>query len=436
MEPLVIGIIGVVAFVILLLLGVHIGVALATTGLVGLSVLFGFYPALTLTTIGIYHKVANWALITAPLFIMMGLLASGGGIAERIYESLVLWFGKFRSGLGIATTVGCAAFGAVCGSSMVTASLFAKISAPEMRRQGYDKKLAYGICASAGTIGMLIPPSILAVIYALFSGESVGKLLIAGIVPGLLLTIAFSVTIVFLSKVKPHLIGMTKPVQATWKQKASSLRNFWPIVLVAITVFGGIFGGVFSPTEASAVAAFLLALVLLITKARSSFRILSDTLLQTATMSAMIFLIIAGALIFARFLAVSGVSAWVLNTVINLQLDIVPFMILVVLFHIFLGCLLDSVSMVTITVPILTPVVNELGIDPIWYAMVVILAMHVGLITPPVGLNVFGAKAVAEGDVSIEDIFAGVVPFFVSMLVVLAIVIAFPSLSTILPSLM
>lgn len=436
MEPLVIGIIGIAAFIILLILGVHIGVALAAVGLVGLSVMVGFYPALTWTAMGIYHKVATWALITAPLFIMMGLLASGGGIAERIYESLLLWFGKFRAGLGIATTVGCTAFGAVCGSSMVTASLFAKISAPEMRRQGYDKKIAYGICASAGAIGMLIPPSILIVIYALFSGDSVGKLLIAGIAPGLLLTILFSVTIIFLSKIKPQLIGMAKPVQATWKQKAASLRNFWPIVLVATIIFGGMFGGVFSPTEASAIAVFSLALILFITKGRSSFKVFRKSLLDTVTMSAMIFLVISGAVMFARFLAVTGVSTWVLNTIINLQLDTVPFMIIIVLVHLVLGCLLDSISIVTITVPILTPVVHELGIDPIWYAMVVILAMHVGLITPPVGLDVFGAKAVAEEDVSIEDIFAGVVPFFVSMVFALVILIAFPSLSTILPSLM
>jgi C4-dicarboxylate transporter, DctM subunit len=437
MDPTVLGILGIVALFILLAVGVHIGVALGLVGIIGSALIVGFEGSVYSSVSSIYHKVASFELITIPLFVLMGYLASGGGISKKTFEALNAWVGRIRGGLGISTVCSCTAFGAVCGSSMVTAAVFARLCAPEMRNHGYDKKVAYGICASAGMIGMLIPPSILMVVYGVLAGESTGKLLIGGITPGLLLTVLFSATILIISWLQPNLI---RPVQddagVTWSKRLKLLGNIWQVLIVAAIMFGGIFGGVFNPTEAAAVATVALLALLVLTKRGESWRLFKEAFLETGSTTGMIFLVMGSASVFSQFLVLTGITNQVAEYVIGANFSKMAFVWLVVAIYLFLGCLLDSISMLCITVPLFNPILEQLGIDPIWYAVVVIMTIEAGLLTPPVGLNVYATYAVAEKDVTLEEIFYGVMPFLAATAVSILILIYWPALSTFLPQLM
>jgi len=436
MEPFVIGIIGVCVLLVLLLLRIHIGISLALVGFAGSALIIGVVPAAELTVSSLYHKIATFSLMTLPLFILMGLLASGGGVSKNLFDGLATWLGKIRGGLGMATAIASAAFGTISGSAIVNATVFSKVAGPETRRYGYDKKAAYGICASAGAIGMLIPPSILMVIYGSLSGDSIGTLLVAGTIPGLILTVTICGTILLITYIKPNWIPHAPMEGITWKKRFAVLPQFWPVVVIAVIIFGGIFGGVFSPTEAGAVACFVMFIIFIFLRRGKAMSMLKDSLLETVTISAMIFLIFGSATIFSRFLVLTGVSDSIQQGIMGMDLSVTSLIIIISCMYLVMGCFLDGPSMICITVPIFSPAIGALGIDTIWYAMVAILAMHVGLITPPVGLDVYAAQGVAEPDVSIEDVFAGSMPFFVATLVALVIIIAFPWLSTFLPSLM
>jgi len=438
MDALTIGIIGIILLFVLLALGVHIGVALIASGLMGLWILTGFEGAIKMVTSAFYHKVSKPALITLPLFILMGHLASGGGISQGIYNSLSMWLGRFRSGLGISTVAACTAFGTVCGSSLVTAAVFAKISAPQMRRYGYDKVLAYSICASGGSIGMLIPPSILAIVYGTLSGVSIGKVLMAGVAPGILLLLAFSATIVIIGKIKPSMVG--RPMEpSTWRERITSLKSWWSIVIVGIVIFGGMYAGIFSPTEAGAVAAFILLVIYLFVtlpnlNRKESIKELLSNLTETSVTSAMIFLVMGGATVFSHFIVLSGITTALSDMMLGTGLPSFLIMAIFTGIVLLLGCFLDGISILCITIPVFNPIAIASGIDPIWYATIIILSIEVGLITPPLGLNLYATKGVAEKDVSLEDIFKGAIPFFIAMLCTLAFLYAFPMVSTYLPS--
>jgi tripartite ATP-independent transporter DctM subunit len=436
-DPMVAGYLGIACLIILLVLGVHIGVALGLVGMFGVASIVGFEAAFFTSAGSIYHKIASFDLVTIPLFIMMGYLASGGGMSKNVFETLGYWVGHIRGGLGIATVASCTAFGTVCGSSLVTAAVFAKMCAPEMRKHGYDGRIAYGICASGGMIGMLIPPSILMVVYGVLAGESIGKLLIAGVVPGLLLMILFSLAIVVTSWARPKLIQKTAgTAKGNWRLRMTSLVKIWQILLVALIIFGGIFGGVFNPTEAGAVATVSLLILMLITKLRQSPGLMKEGFLETGATTAMIFLVMGGAAVFSHFLVLTGITGNLAVYIISLDLSRLTLIWVLAVFYGVLGCFLDSISMLAITIPLFNPVISAMGIDPIYYAVVVVMAIEAGLITPPVGLNVYGAFAVAEKDIRLEDIFLGVVPFFIMCWLAIAILIFWPGLSTFLPSLM
>lgn len=437
LDPLLLGVIGVGSLVILLLLGVHIGVALGLVGILGISLMVGPEAAISSAVDTVYHKIAGFELITIPLFILMGYLASAGGISKNVFESLSHWVGRFKGGIGISTVFSCTAFGAVCGSSLVTSSVFSRICAPEMRNFGYDKKLAYGICASGGMMGMLIPPSILMVIYGVLAGESIGKLLIAGVTPGVFLMAVFGVTIVLIGYFKPHLIQQQEQAgDVTLKEKFMGLLRLWQLWFVAIVIFGGIFGGVFNPTEAAAVASIFLVLLLICTNFRNCFKLFVEAFAEAVATSSMIFLVMGGAAVFSHFLVLTGLTESIAEFVKGLNLAPLAMVALMALIYGALGCFLDSISMLCITIPIFNPIITVAGIDPIWYAVIVVMAIESGLITPPVGLNVYGAYAVAEPDVSLEDIFAGVLPFFIATWLVIVILLLVPKISTYLPVIM
>lgn len=432
-----IGILGIVALFVFLAMGVHIGVALGLVGLIGTIMLVGFDSASMYVANSFYHRISYFALLTVPLFIMMGYFAAGGGVSVKLYDMLRHWVGRLRGGLGVATVLSCAGFGTVTGSSLVTTTVFAKLASPEMRRYGYDKGIAYAIPASAGCIGMLIPPSILMVVYGEMSGESVGKLLIAGIVPGIILSICLSVVIMIIAWRRPNLIPPLKVERITWQKKFFSILEIWPVLIAATIIIGGVFGGVFSPTEAGAVANFaLLALVLAIRRGDAFRKIIWPAMKDTVSTTAMIFLLFAGAIVFGHFLVLAGISRSIFDVIVGLHLSPMAFMGVMVLVYLALGCFLDCTSMVCITVPLFNPVAMALEINPMWYAMVVILAMHAGEITPPLGINLYGAKAVAEPDVTVEEIFKSAVPFLIGTIVAIGIMLAFPWLSITLPKLM
>jgi tripartite ATP-independent transporter DctM subunit len=431
-DPFLAGILGIFALFFMLAAGVHIGVALGVVGVLGTMVSIGLEGSISLLATTSFHFATNPEFIVMPLFILMGLLAMMGGISEATYDALSKWIGKIRGGLGIATVGACTAFGTVSGSALVTATVFAKVSCPEMRRHGYSKGLAYGIVSSAGAIGMLIPPSLLAVVYGLLTLESIGDLLIAGIAPGMLLALVFAGGILSMAAIKP---ALAPPVafSLTWGQRMASLKDFWPIAVSGAVVIGGIYGGVFTPTEAGAFGA-LAILLIAIFWGGMRWPQLRLALNETVSITAMIFLILIAAKVFSRFMMLSGVAPRLVNAIIDLGLTPLGLVIAMAILYLILGAFLDSISMLSITIPVVYPAVKAMGIDPMWFAMVVILAIHVGLITPPVGLNVYAVKGVAEPDVSLEDIFRGAIPFFFMMLVALAIIIAFPTLSTWLPA--
>ncbi len=433
MDFFTIGLLGIAALILLLMLGVHIGVALGFVGFLGTWALAGLKPALWGAMNVFYSQVASYALITVPLFIAMGYLATAGNLSTNIFKALNDWIGGIRGGVGIATVGSCTLFGTICGSSIVTSSVFSIIAAPEMRRQGYDKSLAYGICASSGLIGMLIPPSILMVVYGILSQDSVGKLLIAGVTPGLVLALLYAMTIYAIATIRPNLVTRSAKRQTPWREKILELRALWPVATVILITFGGIFGGVFSPTEAGAITCFLVLVLLLLLEKRKAIPHIVTAFKDTAKTSAMIFLIFGGAAIFSQFLVLSGVATRTVQWIIAMDLSVYGFLCMVAVFYMILGCFLDSISMLSITIPLLHPVLGPMGIDPIWYAVIVILAIEIGMLTPPVGLCVYAAKAVAERDVTLEDIFRGSIPFFFVSVAALVVFILFPPLSTFLP---
>jgi tripartite ATP-independent transporter DctM subunit len=437
MDPFAVGIVGVFIAIVLLAIGVHIALALGAVGLFGMMFIIGFDQASWQATALIYNSVAAQSFIVIPLFVFMGLLAGVGGLSQKIYEVLRMWMGGLRGGLGIATVFSCTAFGVCTGSSLVTAAVFSKVSAPEMRRHGYDKKIAYGICAAGGSIGMLIPPSILLVIYGIISQESVGRLLIAGIAPGVILALAFSLGILVIGMIKPVWFGTEVHQRVGWVEKIVGLTSIWPIIFVGVLVIGGIFGGFFSPTEAAAFgAAALLILTMIFTKPGKRWQLLKGCIYESIVINAMVFFILFGAGIFARFLMFAGITPNVLSIVTSADFSNYTFVIVMAAIYLVMGCFIDSISMLSITLPILTPVIHKMGINPIWFAMVTVTAIECGLVTPPVGLNVYATHGAAEKDVSLEDVFRGSAPFFFMMLAALAVIIAFPWLSTILPNLM
>jgi len=433
MDPIWIGVLGIIVMFVLLCAGVHIAIALGFVGILGLSLLVGFRSAMNLMGSGLFHQASQYSLVVIPLFIFMGMIASGTGISRDVYKSAQVWTGGIRGGLGIATVGACTAFGAICGSSLVTAAVFARLSAPEMRSLGYDKRFAYGICSSGGIIGMLIPPSVLLVIYGLITEVSIGKLLIAGVLPGIILFVIFSLGISIMAKVKPSL---APPVQkrVPFEEKLKSLVHFVPVIITFAIIVGGIFTGIFSPSEAGAVSCLILIVWFFFIRLPLSKLWISVK--ETMITVSMVFLILISAALFARFLNLSGVANKLTQYVVGSDFSPLGVMLASLVLYLVLGCFLDSISMLSITLPVLFPITNAMGINPIYYAVVVVMTIEAGLITPPVGLNIYAVKGVAEGDISLEDLFIGAFPFLAMMIIGILLFIAFPVLSIWLPDLM
>ena len=436
MEPQVIGLLGIVALLVAISLGLHIGVALGTVGFLGLAWITGSgNMGISLLTTAPWSTTAVYAFSALPLFVLMGLFAYRSGISHSLFDMAYRWLGRLPGGLAIATVVGNAGFGAVCGSSMVACAVFTKVSLPEMLRHGYDKKFACGTIAAGGMLGMLIPPSILMVVYGILTEQSIGHLLMAGIGPGLLLALIFSITSLVLAARDPRL-GPPATETFTWRERLLGVKGAWGVVALAGIIVGGIYLGVFTPTEGAAVGAsgaFVLALAM----RKLHRQDLAGALKETGQTTAMIMMIVIGATIFARFLALSTLPTRFAQAVTSASVPPLVMIGVFMVMYLIMGCFLDSISMMSITLPVIHPMIVKMGINPIWFAMLVVMAIEIGLLTPPVGINVYTVKVSAPaGMVTLEEVFQGIVPFFFVSLIALAIMMLFPSISLLIPQTM
>ena len=434
-EPVWVGIGGICLLFILLFSGVYIAIALGISGFIGVLLIIGFKPATTLLATTFFYYSINYAFIVVPLFVVMGLFAAETEICKDSYDAMAKWFGRIKGGLGLATVGGCTIFGTLTGSSIVTSVVFAKISVPEMVRFGYDKKISYGLVSSAGSIGMMIPPSLLVVLYALITEDSVGQLLMGGIGPGLTLAFCLGGCFILLQIIRPHLTPPTTGMSAAWKERFISLTKLWPAIVVATVVIGGIYTGIFTVVEAAGIGAFVLFSLFIVSQkfSRETWPKLAACLRETISLTAMVLFIIVSARLFSRLLVLSDLGRIMTIFIISAKLSSIGFLVAATALYLLLGCFIDGFSILAITVPIFLPVVDSLGIDRIWFAMLMIVATQIGLVTPPVGLSVYAVKGVAGTDISLEDIFRGVLPFFVALLVTQAILISFPIISTWIP---
>ena len=432
MSPQLVGLIGILVMLALLFLGMPVGFGMALVGFVGFAYLAHFDTALGLLRTVPYTTVASYGLSVVPLFVLMGAFCYTAGLSKDLYETANKWLGHFRGGLSMATVGACAGFAAVSGSSVATAMTMGTVALPEMKRYNYDSALATGSVAAGGTIGILIPPSVALVMYGIITEVSIGKLFLAGFIPGILEAVFYIVTIYIVCKINPH---WGPPAQKTsFVQKIVSLKGTWAVIALFLLVIGGIYFGIFSPTEAAGVGAFG-AFVFALARRKLGWTKFKQSIVDTVKTTAIIFTILIGAMILTYFMAVSRLPNDLATIIGGLEINRYLIIIGIILFYIFLGCFLDAVAMILLTIPIFFPLIMTLDFSPIWFGIINVRVIEMALITPPIGMNVFIIKGVA-GDVPMKTIFKGIIPFLIADVCHVALLIAFPSLALFLPSLM
>jgi len=434
LTPPVVGLIGIVILILLIVLAVPIAVSSAVVGFVGCVVLLGIKPALGVMYLIPVDKVATYALSVIPLFILMGVLALYGGIGHELYTACVRWLGRLPGGLAMATTAANALFGACSGSSLAAAATFSKLSIPEMARYNYNPRLSTGVIAASGTLAAMIPPSGMMVIFCTFADVSLGKILVAGVIPGILSAFIYMMSIYIRSRLDPKL-GPVVIEKVSLKEKLLALRYLMATVIAFAVLLGGIYLGIFSPTEGGAAGAFVIFLIVLFRR-RLSWRNFMLSLKETVTTSAMIFFIIVGAMVFAQFLAVSRLPNFFIDMVISRAVHPLLVVVMILLIYVFLGTFLDAVAMMALTLPILFPLIESLGINGVWFGIMVIKMTEIALITPPLGLNVYVVKGLAPEGTLLEDIFMGIFPFLLMDVLTLALIFIFPQIALWLPGTM
>jgi C4-dicarboxylate transporter DctM subunit len=430
MDLITIGILGIGVMLFLLVMGVPIAFAMAVVGAVGTLLVAGVTQTLSQVVLIAWDKGTDFVMVCIPLFVFMGQLTSSTGIASELYDFLQKWLGRLPGGLAIASVGACGAFGAVTGSSVACVATMGSIIYPEMKKYCYDAKLATGALASSGTLGILIPPSLSFVFYGILTDTSIAALFIAGIIPGIITILLFSMIILFRCLQNPSL-GPVGP-RFELKEKIRSAKGVAPVLAIFLLVVGGLYGGIFTPTEASGVGAAGVIVVAAVMK-RLNWTNLKRALGDTGLVSAMIFAIIIGGYLIARFLVVTNISNLLITYVNSLNLDKFTFLFFLIILYSVLGCILDVFGMVILTLPFVFPVVLDLGIDPVWFGVFVTIMTELALITPPVGVNVFVMRSIAT-DVPMGTIFRGVAPFFVGEYVLIFLLIIFPWMATWLPS--
>ena len=433
MDPVLTGTLGTGLIFTLLALGMPIAFTMFLVGFLGMSVLASVDAALPTMARTVYETTSHYPYTVIPLFVIMGGFAGSSGMTQQMYEAFDKWLRRLPGGLGVATVGACAGFAGVCGSSGATAAARGRVAIPEMRRFGYNPRLYAGTVAAGGTLGFLIPPSIGFVVYGMLTEQSIGKLLIAGIVPGFILALAYVGIIVGWVVLKPHM-APTSPEPVSWAQKFRSLVPIWQPLLVFFIVMGGIYLGLFTPTEAGGVGATVI-FVLALAKRKLTWPILRDSMLESVRISVMVLFLVAGANVFSTFLALSTIPIQVSGWVVALPVSRYVILAIVILIYLFLGCFLDAISMMVLTMPVIFPVIMNRGSDPIWFGVVAVLMMEAGLLTPPLGLNVFTVAGVAK-EASLPTIFRGILPFLLAIFAVVLFLTFFPQVATFLPNAM
>lgn len=424
MSSELIGFLCVSGMFVFIALRMPIALAMAGTGFIGFGLIVAFQPAVSILENGAFETMSSYSFSPIPMFILMGVFASKARMSAELFHGAKTLFGSWRGGMALAAVSSCGIFSAISGSSLATAASMSKVALPEMKKNGYAASLATGTLAAGGTLGIMIPPSIALLLYGLLTEQSVGDMFIAGVIPGLLGLVLYMIAIAVTVALKPEL---ATPGEATnLRQKLAGLRGLLPFAGIFALIIGGIYGGIFTPTEAASVGAAG-ALVIALVRGMN-WRDFVDAIQETLIMSTMIFFMVIGADIFGYFLSVSRISFTLVEWVTALNLG--PYMILlfILLLYVILGMVMDSIAMLLLTVPIVFPMAMQAGFDPVWFGIITVITVEVGLITPPIGMNVFVIKSVTE-DVRITEIFKGVVPFILSDVVRLALLIAFPVLA-------
>lgn len=431
MTPAMVGLIGFAAVLLLMLVRIPVAVSMGIVGAAGFLYLQGWDGLAYVMGTSPFESVFPYSLSVVPLFVMMGVFASYAGLSRQLYDVAYAFLGHYRGGLALATVGACAGFGAICGSALATAATMCRVALPEMRRHGYADSLATASIAAGGTLGILIPPSIILLIYALLTEQSLGKLFIAALVPGLLGTVLYMLAITATTRLNPALGPAGE--RMSWPRRLHTLRGVWPVGLLFALVIGGMYTGIFSPNEAASVGA-VGALVFAIagrTMGRARFK---ASLVEIASTSGMIFLIIIGAGLFNFFLEGTNVPQYLIEQVRGLNLGPTMFLVILTIFYIILGCLMDDLAMILLTLPVVFPITQALGIDAIWFGIYIVTIVEIGLITPPVGMNLFVIQGV--GQVKLQTVIRGIVPFVIADAVRITLLIAVPQIVLFLPALM
>lgn len=432
MSTLVVGFLGIIALIAILLTGMPIGVAMGLVGVAGLWYLLGLDVGLSILMTAPYDSIAKYGFAVVPLFILMGSFCFRAGVSKNLYHAVNTWIGHFRGGLAMATVGACAGFAAVSGSSLATAATMGTVALPEMKKYKYDESLSTAAIGAGGTLGILIPPSVVLVIYGILTETSIAELFLAGIIPGLLEALFYIVTIMIICRINPK-AGPAGP-RSNFKAKVGSLKETWPIILLFTIVIGGIYSGIFSPSEAAGVGAFAALIISLLQKkmTRTGFvEALDDSMKATG----MIFTIMIGAILLGYFMTTTRlpfdlaeiVSRWEVNRYIVFGA--------ILLVHVILGCIMIPMAMVILTIPIVFPLITSLGFDPIWFGIITVRIFEIAQISPPVGMNLFIVKGVAPG-ISLSTIIRGIIPFLIADVLHLGLMIAFPEIALWLPSLL
>jgi len=437
MSPTLIGITGIVIMLLLFLTQMPVAFVMALVGYAGFSYVINVEAGLALLSLEVYETLASYDLSTIPLFILMGQLGFNSGISKRLYDAGYKFLGSIRGGLAMATVSACTAFGAVCGSSPATAATMATIGLPEMKRYNYDDELATGSVASGGSIGMIMPPSVVLIIYGILTQQSIGALFVAGIFPALLITLLFILCIYIRCTISPE---QGPPGESfSWPEKLKALLGLGETLAVFALVIIGIFVGLFTPTEAAAIGAFGVLLIALVRR-QLTWQEFVNSVLETLRTSCMVMMLIVGAVILSKFLAVTRIPFEIAGWVAGLDIPAVLVMSVILIIYLIGGCFIDALAFVTLTVPIFYPVVQQLGYDPVWFGVMIVMITQMGVITPPIGINVYVVYGVAQTvfrqTIPLQTIFKGVVPFVIALIAGVIILILFPRIILYLPNLL
>ncbi|MDA3955276.1 TRAP transporter large permease [Oceanispirochaeta sp.] len=431
MSPVQIGVIGCLVLFGLLFTSMPVAFAMIASGVLGFALIINPQAAFSMVIAELFETFSSYNLTVIPLFVMMGQVAFHAGISKRLFHTAYVWMGHLKGGLAMATVGACAGFGAICGSGPATAATMASVALPEMKRYGYADSLAAGTVAAGGSLGMLIPPSVVFIVYALMTEQSIGDLFLAGIVPGILIATMFCLNI-YVRSSRDKTLGPAGP-RHSWKERIISLNGVVETLILFLLVMGGMFLGLFTPIEAAAIGAAGSFLIAALQKELNILK-MKKILLETVRTSSMIFFIVAAATIFGRFLAVSRIPFVVAQAFVSLPLPGEITMFLIILFFLVAGCFIDALALMLLTIPIFFPVVQELGFDPVWFGVIVVVITQMGVITPPVGVNVYVVSGI-ERDIPLPVIFKGAMPFLGMLVLAAVILILFPQICLFLPGL-